>query len=39
MVAGKVQEDLNADFNENGRVDIGDVAKIAFYLAGEESEL
>jgi len=39
MVAGNVPKDLNADFNGNGRVDVGDAAKIAFYLAGKVSEL
>jgi len=39
MVAGKVPEDMNADFNGNGRVDIGDAAKIACYLAGKVSEI
>jgi hypothetical protein len=30
---------LTGDFNNNGRVDIGDASKIAFYLAGKVSEL
>ena len=30
---------VKGDFNDNGRVDIGDAAKIAFYLAGKVSEL
>jgi len=39
MVAEKVNEDLRTDFNNNGCVDIGDAAKISFYLAEKESEL
>jgi hypothetical protein len=32
MVVGKTPADLKADFNGNGRVDIGDLAKIAYYM-------
>ena len=31
--------DSGADFKGNGRVDIGDAAKIAYYLVGKVSEL
>ncbi|MFQ6118885.1 MAG: hypothetical protein ACE5KE_03250 [Methanosarcinales archaeon] len=30
---------LSADFNGNGRVDIGDAAKIAYYLVGKIDKL
>ena len=30
---------IKGDFNNNGRVDIGDIAKVAFYLAGKVDEL
>ena len=36
---GKVPQENRADFNENGQVDIGDVAKIAYYLAGKINKL
>jgi len=39
MVAGNIPDDHRADFNNNGRVDIGDAAKISFYLAQKVSEL
>ena len=39
MVAGKVPEDLEADFNGNGIVDVGDASKIAFYFVGNVGEL
>jgi hypothetical protein len=35
MVVGKVPADPAADFNGNGKVDIGDAAKIACYLVGK----
>jgi hypothetical protein len=39
MVVGKEPADLAADFNENGAVDIGDAAKIAYYFVGKIGEL
>ena len=39
MVVDKIPDDPRADFNGNGRVDIGDLAKIAYYLIGKISEL
>jgi len=32
MVIGKKEQDMNADFNKNGNVDIGDASKITYYL-------
>jgi len=39
MVVGKVPEDLLADFNQNGVVDIGDAAKVAYFVVGRIGEL
>ena len=39
MVVGKIKPDLRADFNNYGRVDIGDLAKMAYYLLGKVQEL
>ena len=38
MVDGQVTFGIKGDFNGNGRVDIGDVAKVAFMVAGKEQE-
>ena len=35
MVVGKTAVDLAADFNQNGKVDIGDAAKIAYFFVGK----
>ena len=39
MVVGKDPEDLGADFNGNGAVDIGDAAKIAYFFVGKVGAL
>ena len=39
MVVGKTAADPAADFNQNGKVDIGDAAKIACYFVGKIGEL
>lgn len=36
MVIGNVQQDNSADFNGNGRVDIGDLARIVYYYLGKQ---
>ena len=35
MIIGNVQQDSSADFNGNGRVDIGDLARIVYYYLGK----
>ena len=35
MLTGKTPDLIRADFNKNGRVDIGDASKIACYVAGK----
>jgi hypothetical protein len=40
MVIGKEPEQVpDADFNNNGIVDIGDAAKIAYFVVGKIAEL
>jgi hypothetical protein len=39
MVAGLTPVDMAADFNDNGRVDTGDAAIIAWYFVGKISDL
>jgi len=40
MGIGLVPPDITAaDFNHNGRIDIGDAAKIAYYYVGKISTL
>jgi len=34
IVNGSISVGIKGDFNNNGRVDIGDVAKVAFMVAG-----
>ena len=38
VVDGMITVGIKGDFNNNGRVDIGDVAKVAFMVAGEVPE-
>jgi len=38
VVDGQIKVGIKGDFNDNGRVDIGDVAKVAFMVAGKVPE-
>ena len=38
-VAGLLEVDIDADFNDNGIVDVGDAAKINYYYLGLIDEL
>ena len=37
MLTGRVEPDLAVDFNHNGRIDIGDLAKLSYFLVGKIS--
>ncbi len=37
MIVDRIEQDLRADFNENGRVDIGDLARITYYVLSKSS--
>lgn len=39
MVADKTPVDMEADFNENGRIDVGDAAAIAWFFIGKTGYL
>jgi hypothetical protein len=39
MIIGSISEDLRADFNENGYVDVGDAAKLFGYVKGGVDKL
>ena len=38
VVDGQITVGIKGDFNGNGKVDIGDVAKVAFMVVGKEPE-
>jgi len=39
IVAALNTSSLKGDLNDNGRIDIGDASKIAYFLVGKVSEL
>jgi hypothetical protein len=39
MVAGLTPDDMEADFNENNVIDIGDAAKISWFYIGKNSSI